>query len=110
MVGKGPSLFVQLNSLPKISRVSGKSAATAIPPIPGRKTGFPNWRLSIADCWIADCSDIVFLFWRCSRAAALFRGGNACRVLSLAMLFLQPTTASGGPPQKDREWEQAVAS
>src|SRR5438477_10973942 len=40
MHGKGPSLFARLISSPKTSPVSGKSVATAIPPIHGRKTGF----------------------------------------------------------------------
>jgi len=39
MHGKGPSLFTRLNSLAKISRVSGKSAATVTLPTPGRRTG-----------------------------------------------------------------------
>src|SRR6266480_1759748 len=88
MRGKGPSLFVQLNSLPKISRVSGKFAATVTPPIPGRRTGSPNWRLLIADC-----SDIVFLFWRCSRGRwpRLFSVvARVSRALSWHA-FLQPT-------------------
>src|SRR5204863_5393758 len=77
---KGAKFVRAIEFLPKISRVSGKFAATAIPPIPGRKTGFPNWRLTIALTSYSYSGVVAAVVGRGS-----FPWWHACRVLFLGM-------------------------